>query len=283
MATVRKYKPKGYFRGGRVLDDVSIEGDDPAEAGGFPSGILGTEASRGSISDPREPPTEIGFAANPISGGVNETPPDDNPLQRALDAQRRAEELQRSPIAREIDKLPLSEFKKTFLKAHPDLITDEFRSKAMGFHWNAALQAGIADDTPEMNAAILQGVDREIAHVRQQAIENVRMPARSEPEPPPAQRAEPVPAAPAPPLMPQPARRSVPVSAPVSRDAPTYSGRAQSDNTSMTLSPEERDMARRSYTAPDMTDAQKEYAYARNKLRLKRLRQSGEYPDRETN
>lgn len=274
MATVRKYKPKGYFRGGRVLEDVPIEGDAPDTrladnpVGGFPSGILGTEGKEGAHLTQEPPPAETSLATD-----------QDNPLQRALDAQRRAEEL--SPIAREIDKLPLSEFKKSFLKAHPDLITDEFRSRAMGFHWNAALQAGIQDDTPEMNAAILQGVDREIAHVRQQAIENVRMPVVSEPEPAPSARREELPA---PPMMPPPpARRSMPISAPVSRDVHMPSGQRQSDSSTMTLTEEERRIARTSYSAPGMTDAQKEYAYATNKRKLQRLRQSGEYPESERN
>jgi hypothetical protein len=45
----------------------------------------------------------------------------------------------------------------------------------------------------------------------------------------------------------------------------------------MTLTEEERVIARNSYSAPDMTDAQKEYAYALNKRRLKAMRESGEY------
>lgn len=279
MATMRRYKPKGYFRGGRVLDDMPIEGDAPTEAGGFPAGILGDHLGAGAaLQDgtvPRSPPppAETSLATD-----------QDNPLQRALDAQRRADELQQSTLDREIGKLPLSEFKKAFLRQHPDLITDQFRSRATAFYYQAALKEGIEDDTPEMNAAILAGVEREIANVRWQAIENVRMP-QAEPEPEPdhvAPRAmiPPVPAAPAPA---PPARRSIPMSAPVSRDAPTYTGRAQSESVGITLSAEERDIARRSYSAPDMTDAQKEYAYAKAKQRLKRLRQSGEYPDRETN
>jgi len=74
----------------------------------------------------------------------------------------------------------------------------------------------------------------------------------------------------------QPQRRSIPMSAPVSRDAPTYSGQKPA-STTMTLTEEERRIARTSYSAPDMTDAQKEYAYAKNKQKLQRLRANGEY------
>ena len=64
--------------------------------------------------------------------------------------------------------------------------------------------------------------------------------------------------------------------APVSRNAPSYSGRSQSDSNPMTLTPEERDIAHRSYSAPDMTDAQKEYAYAKAKRRMIQAKLNGE-------
>ena len=66
------------------------------------------------------------------------------------------------------------------------------------------------------------------------------------------------------------------MSAPVTRDAPTYSGRSQSDSNSMTLTAEERDIAHRSYSAPDMTDAQKEYEYAKAKRRMLTMKANGE-------
>src|SRR5882762_5390904 len=74
----------------------------------------------------------------------------------------------------------------------------------------------------------------------------------------------------------QPQRRSMPMSAPVSRDVPSASGQRQA-STTMTLTEEERRIARTSYTADDMTDAQKEYAYAKNKQKLQRMRANGEY------
>jgi hypothetical protein len=75
---------------------------------------------------------------------------------------------------------------------------------------------------------------------------------------------------------PQPQRRSMPMSAPVSRDVPTASGQRASP-TKITLTEEERRIARTSYSAPDMTDAQKEFAYAKNKQKLQAMRANGQY------
>lgn len=81
---------------------------------------------------------------------------------------------------------------------------------------------------------------------------------------------------------PQPQRRSMPLSAPVSRDVPTSSGERQ-PSTKMTLTEEERRIARTSFSAPDMTNAQKEYAYAQNKRKLQTMRANGKYPQPERN
>jgi len=88
------------------------------------------------------------------------------------------------------------------------------------------------------------------------------------------------PAAPEP--APQPQRRSMPVSAPVSRDVPTANGQRQ-PSTKMTLSAEERAIAHTSFTAPDMTNAQKELLYAQNKRKLGTMRANGQYPQSERN
>lgn len=81
---------------------------------------------------------------------------------------------------------------------------------------------------------------------------------------------------------PQPQRRSMPVSAPVSRDAPTVSGQRQ-PSTKITLTAEERAIAHTSFTAPDMTNAQKELLYAQNKRKLITMRANGQYPQSERN
>jgi hypothetical protein len=71
----------------------------------------------------------------------------------------------------------------------------------------------------------------------------------------------------------------MPVSAPVSRDVPTASGQRRTN--SVTLSAEEREVARNSFGsvngAPDLTPDQKERLYAQNKAKLARMRASGEY------
>lgn len=78
----------------------------------------------------------------------------------------------------------------------------------------------------------------------------------------------------------QPQRRSIPMSAPVTREVPGSNGQRES-STKTTLSPEERDIARKSIVdrpdMPKLTNAQKEYIYAQNKMKLKNQRASGEY------
>lgn len=78
----------------------------------------------------------------------------------------------------------------------------------------------------------------------------------------------------------QPQRRSIPVSAPVSRDVPGAGGERQSART-ITLNPDEVQIARSSFSASDMTNAQKERLYAQNKAKLAAKRANGSYPSRE--
>jgi hypothetical protein len=80
---------------------------------------------------------------------------------------------------------------------------------------------------------------------------------------------------------PQPQRRSFPMTAPVSRGAPTPSGRPLNPSGQITLSPEERLIARNSFSDPNMTDAEKVRSYALQKQRLARMRAEGLYPERE--
>lgn len=65
------------------------------------------------------------------------------------------------------------------------------------------------------------------------------------------------------------------MSAPVSRDIPSPSGQRQTNR--ITLSPAEREIARTSFTAEDLTIEQKERLYAMNKAKLIRQRANGEY------
>jgi hypothetical protein len=81
---------------------------------------------------------------------------------------------------------------------------------------------------------------------------------------------------------PQPQRRSMPVSAPVSRDVPTPTGQRQSSK-QMTLTPEERAIARASIIdrpdLPPLTNEQKEYIYAKNKQKYKTQLANGTYQE----
>jgi hypothetical protein len=196
-------------------------------------------------------------------------------LMRALEAQRRAEELQRDPAAMQriaieqhIDRMPgLTEHKRAFLKAHPQLIADKFLSEATARSYQAALNQGVPDDSEEMNAAILAGVQEKWeSDVKVFEMAAASTPSRSEPQP---TRAAPAPEitrleepairqmmdpSNAPPrstpaeagLPPMPATsraRGVPLSAPVSRNIPSPTGRPTG---SITLTPEEREIARNS-------------------------------------
>ena len=67
------------------------------------------------------------------------------------------------------------------------------------------------------------------------------------------------------------------MSAPVSRDAPSMSGGPKSGKRVVDLSPEERAVARASFTAEDMTNEQKEKLYALNKEKLLKMRANGQY------
>jgi hypothetical protein len=62
--------------------------------------------------------------------------------------------------------------------------------------------------------------------------------------------------------------------APVSRDAPSVSGRPAMDNH---LTAEERLIARNSCSDPNLSNAQRELLYLRNKQKLKAMRETGEY------
>lgn len=76
----------------------------------------------------------------------------------------------------------------------------------------------------------------------------------------------------------QPQRRTMPMSAPVSRDVPTATG---TRSTPMHLTEEERKIARISIMdrpdMPNLTNEQKEYIYAQNKRKLHAMRANGQY------
>jgi hypothetical protein len=240
VATRRKYKsPPGYKDGGAVpVDNIVVA--PPIEA-------------------PIAPPAE---AAPPADDG--------NPLVRAHAAQLRAEEIQReaakaAPSAQRsqsiddvVNAIPgLTEHKRAFLRANPNLL-EPANVDAVRFHYQAALQRGVPDDTPEMNEVLLAG----IARGRQHAVNE----ARSIVEAPPAKERRP----------------SIQRSAPVSREVPSASGRREPSD-QMTLSAEERDIARRSIIdrpdMPKLTNSEKELIYLRNRNRYRAMVASGEYSE----
>lgn len=191
-------------------------------------------------------------------------PADDNPLVRAYAAQRRAEELQRQAARRaptveqHIDGIPgLSDHKKRFLRAHPHLLEGP-NVDAVRFHYQSALSRGIPDDTESMNEAILAGLYRE----RERADQD--KPPQAEPAPAPRKSS------------------GMPMSAPVSRAVPSYSSGKPVSNR-MTLSPEERDIAHRSFVdrpdLPKLSNEQREYIYAKNKLRYQEMKADGSYSE----
>jgi hypothetical protein len=235
-------------------------------------------------------------------------------VRHALEATLHAEELhrqaaQQQAAQQQIDAMPgLSQHKRDLLRAHPQMFFDPATRQATDAAYRAALADGVPDDTPEMSERIIEGVRREAELRHQRGIDaaHAAMPAGvpSMREPTiehSAQRLEQeagairsaMAAETATPMAvmenmenlpaPAPRRQSIPMSAPVSRDVPTASGRRMSEQRSVTLTEEERDIARRSYSAPDMTNDEKERAYAAAKLRLNRLRARGEYPEPERN
>lgn len=163
--------------------------------------------------------------------------PDRQPPQQQLAAQPSFED--------RIAGLPVAA--QTWLRKHPEFITDPTKTAEIGsVHDYVLKRKGVQ----QFSAAYFDALDTEFGF--------------KTPEPQP----EPV-------ATPQIQRRSVPMSAPVSRDVPGATGQRNSRN--ITLTAEERIIARNSFTAPDMTNEQKELLYAQNKAKLHRQRANGEY------
>jgi len=191
------------------------------------------------------------------------TPPGSNVLAEQLDHMKKAEALVREQLAgqhgvrpealapvsvdQHIDGMPISVHKKQFLRAHPELL-DSARSHAFAFHYARALHDGIADDSEEMNQAILRGVHGEAQR------EQINKTLAAALEPPPA----------------PPRRNSLPMTAPVSRSVPSLST-GRSTPTRVTLNPEEREAARLSGVS--------ETVYAAGKLRLQQAKREGRYQE----
>jgi hypothetical protein len=247
VATRRKYRqPQGYKDGGAVpVVDIVVE----------------------PMPVPAEQPAPL--AHEHVEAAAAPLPPqsdDSDALVRAHAAHMRAEDLQRQAAQRRptveahIDGIPgLSGHKRAFLKQHPHLLEGP-NVDAVRFHYQSALSRGVPDDTESMNEAILAGLYREREHEAKNA-------------PPPAE---------APRIAPRTRSTSLPMSAPVSRDVPSYSSGKPVSNR-MTLSPEERDIAHRSFVdrpdMPKLTNEQREYIYAQNKRKYLQAKADGSYSE----
>lgn len=236
------------------------------------------------------------------------------PLHAALQAQQHAEALQRQHAVRaqvglseppldpqqraaveaHIDGMNLSDHKKRFLKSHPSLLQQPHLQLTQ-HAYQLALHAGVPDDTPVMDAAVLDGVHRGIQHHRQLSqlmSAHAAGPAPSHAGPPPEHQAQPhgdidadvaelqreaeqhLAAYQPAPAAPPPQRRTMPMQAPPSRGVPSVSGQPSPSNT---LTREEREIARNSFGDPNMSNAEREYLYLQNKRKYLAMKADGSY------
>lgn len=145
----------------------------------------------------------------------------------------------------------LPENAKGWLRQHPEYINDNgLNKKIQAAHGDIVEFQGVEAFSP----AYFDALDTKLG------LKKVETKQEPEPEPKPKQR-------------------SIPMTAPVSRDVPNASGVRQ-EKTRITLTEQERYIARNSYTAPDMSNAQKEYAYAKNKQKLLAMKANGTYSER---
>jgi hypothetical protein len=161
------------------------------------------------------------------------------------------------PVEQQISTMQVPDGAKQWLRGHKEYLTDPRKNAELGHaHYRALDEAG-GEGT--------MGTPRYLEALEDQL--GLRQAPSPTPEPQPA---------------PHPQKRSMPVSAPVSRDVPTPTGQRQSSN-KMTLSPEEVAIARASIVdRPDMpalTNAQKEYIYAQNKRKYQAMKSNGSYSE----
>jgi hypothetical protein len=292
MATRRTYRPKKYKSGGAVTPEANTD-------------ELSLSAPQADSPETLETPPPVETVAD---GGAISAPKEvDDAVARALAATINAEKLQRqarTPMSVEehIERLPVSEFKKSFLRQNPMMLHPEIVPIAARAYQRAR-SAGIADDSEQLNAAMLDGVRQEIEGRQKRMVQSAQdavtaMPPMPEPEPAEIEKAvdlldrqsdairnvmsaEDAVSTEVPPIAAPPTRRSLPISAPVSRDIPTEGGRRMSEQRTVHLSAEERALSHSSYSW--LTKREAEMEYAKQKLRLAEMRRRGEYPERERN
>jgi hypothetical protein len=193
-------------------------------------------------------------------------------------------------LAQQIEQMPVDDRVKTFLKRHPHVLAPQ-NADAVAWHHHLAQRAGIEDGSDEMHQRILDGIAQEHELIRQRRAEMAEraMPTASAP---PITRpaaagamaeqlgreasaigmtmnaAASTPEAVAenmPEVEPAPRKKSIPMSAPASRNVPSYSGKGDSPR-SMTLTAEERGIARNSYHWMGPEAAEREYAHQKAKM-----------------
>lgn len=259
MATRRKYKVRGFRDGGRVLADG------------------------GTAVEPEPAAADVPAPASP-----------DDALRRAVEAQARAEQLQRPPPQltpeQYIDQLAISDVKKKFLRAHPETLTDPTHNRAMATAYQQGLARGFADDSPELTAFMTGHMAFQLEQQRE-ALAAMALPpsapdtsadieAQKLDNEVESHRAADRAVTPAVPQMPQatsaPRSSRMPITAPVTREVPTSGGQRASSMGQVTLTPAEREIARNSFSG--MSNAEKERLYAMNKAKLARKRAEGSYP-----
>jgi hypothetical protein len=249
--------------------------------------------------------------ASPVAPGPASPGDGGSPLTAAMQAQQHAEQLQaqhqhrahmglpeppispqeRQAIDNYVESIPnLTPHQQRFLKAHPSLMKEPF----VGLVPHAimvARHAGIADDTDAMDHAILSSIARDVEHHRHLS-QLTSASARLTPENREAHAdvdqhvaalqgeaqmhlaAHQSEHQPAPPPSPK-QRRSIQMSAPPSRGEPSFSGRP--DLGSNSLSAEERQIARNSFSDPHMSNAERELLYLRNRNRYRHMKADGSY------
>lgn len=277
MPQRRKYKVPGFRDGGRV----PVSADPPAEID-----------RQAEIASPDERPLSLSA---------------DDALLHAVEGQRRAEEMQAqrpATIESFIDSMPgLSDHKRAFLKRNSDMLQPD-RAELMRQAHGEALQAGIADDSGAMDAYLESAVRTELEARRARLAGAARAAAADMIRPPPpemsieraaeqlsneadalsnayhAEASTPLSMADQIGTMAPPPsqRRSMPMTAPVTRDVPMPSGQRMGSASQITLSAEERFIARNSFSDPHLSHAERERLYAQNKSKLARERAEGRYP-----
>jgi hypothetical protein len=191
------------------------------------------------IVDEPPPPPEIAKVAD-----------DDSPLKKALEAAQRAEMHAHAQAQRQA---PMQDFEgriahfpdqaKTWLRAHPEFVHDESQARRIGgVHSYLVDSKGVEAFSP----AYFDALDSEFGFSS------------------PAHQHQP------------PARRSIPMTAPVSREVPMSSGQRTLDTRQITLSAEERAVARNSFSDASMSNEERERLYAQNKARMLVAKARGE-------